>query len=164
MAVLVVAIWTDVRSRRIPNVLTLTGMVVGVALRSVDGPSAALDGLLGAGLGLLVAIPFLALGALGGGDAKLLAAVGAFMGPARLVGALLAIAVIGGVIAIIEAGRRGRLRAVLASSVAMVGNWISLGRVGMTPTLETPNAVAIPYGVAIALGALIWWFWGGTFL
>ena len=77
VGVLLVACWTDLRSRRIPNWLTVGGMLAGLAVRASMGPGPVGTGILGIALAALLALPFFAMGALGGGDAKLLMAVGA---------------------------------------------------------------------------------------
>ena len=71
--ILVAVVW-DVRERRIPNALTVTGLVLAIVLRLLEGQEALLAGLAGLVLAVLVALPLVALGGLGGGDAKLLAA------------------------------------------------------------------------------------------
>jgi prepilin peptidase CpaA len=159
--VLLVASWTDVRSRRIPNWLTIGGAIAGLAVRGWAGPGPLVDGALGVGLGLLLAAPFFAIGALGGGDAKLLMAVGAFMGPADLARASLLIAVVGGLVALVEAGRRGVLLPTLASCGSLLLSWVTLGRRGREPKTVGGERLAVPYGVAIAAGSLLWWFAGG---
>jgi prepilin peptidase CpaA len=164
VAVLTVAAVSDLKTRRIPNALTLGALLAGLCLQTVQGSGALLAGLAGAGLAALVALPFFALGALGGGDAKLLIAVGAFFGPARLPGALLVIALLGGVMAVIDAMRRGVLGPVLLSCLQLLKTWGTLGRAGSAPAIDTAGAMTIPYGVAIAAGALVWWFWGGDIL
>lgn len=158
---LLVASWTDIRSRRIPNWLTVGGMVAGLAVRAWMGPGLVVSGVLGIALAGLLALPFFAAGALGGGDAKLLMAVGAFMGPADLVLASLVIAVVGGLVAIIEAGRRGVLLPTLASCGSLILSWVTLGRRGGGRTVNAGERLAVPYGVAIAAGSLLWWFAGG---
>ena len=90
VAILVAAAVLDLRTGRIPNKLTLGGLVAGLLLRAFGGIEPLAHGVLGAGLALLIALPFFAVRALGGGDAKLLIVVGAFMGEGRLVGALAA--------------------------------------------------------------------------
>ncbi|HEU4647484.1 MAG TPA: prepilin peptidase, partial [Gemmatimonadales bacterium] len=122
------------------------------------------DGLEGAGLALLLTVPFFVLGALGGGDTKLLAAVGAFMGPAKLVGCMLLIALLGGAIALGDAVRRGVLIPVVLNCVTIIKQWGTLGRSGPVRTIAAPDALTIPYGVAIAAGAVAWWFLGGRVL
>jgi prepilin peptidase CpaA len=148
----------DVRTRRIPNVLTVSGFVVAIAARFAAGPGAGIDGLTGTLLAFVLCLPFFVLGVLGGGDAKLLMAVGAFMGPRDLLIAMLLIASIGGIIGALDAARRGILLPVLYNCGDILKNWATLGRRGSNRSLATAGALAIPYGVAIALGAMIWWF------
>jgi prepilin peptidase CpaA len=162
VALLACAAWFDVRVRRIPNALTVTGLVVALALRALVGPDALLAGVAGAGLALLVALPPFALRALGGGDVKLLAAVGGFMGPGLLPGALLVIAVLGGALALCEAARRRVLIRTLANTYGFAKQWASFGRFGITPAISSPRTLTIPYGVAIAVGSLVWWLWEGA--
>ena len=161
VVVLLVASWTDVRARRIPNWLTVGGMIAGLAVRTWMGPGPLVDGALGVGLGLLLAAPFFAVGALGGGDAKLLMAVGAFMGPADLARASLVIALVGGLIALLEAARRRVLLPTLASCGFLLLRWVTLGRRGRERMVVGGERLAVPYGVAIAAGSLLWWFAGG---
>jgi prepilin peptidase CpaA len=154
----------DLRSRRIPNALTVTGAATALVLRAPLGWEALADGVLGLGLALVLTVPLFALNALGGGDVKLLAAVGAFLGPVELLGACLLIALLGGVVAVLEARRRGSRRVVFLNVSYMLGRWFSPVRRELAPTLTSPDAMAIPYGVPIAAGALIWWYWGAAHL
>ncbi|HZM26510.1 MAG TPA: A24 family peptidase [Gemmatimonadales bacterium] len=162
VAVLVVACWTDWRSNRIPNWLTLAGMVLGLGLRLAEGPSALVEGSLGFGLAVLVALPAFATGVLGGGDAKLLMAVGAVLGPRNFGFAVLAIAVAGGLLALAEALRRGMLRPALALCGATLLHWVTFGRLGPVPRPLAAQKVTVPYGLAIAAGTMVWWFLGGV--
>jgi prepilin peptidase CpaA len=157
-AMMLAAAFFDFRSRRIPNALTLSGFVIAIVLRFIAGPGAGIDGLMGAILAFVLCLPFFVLGVLGGGDAKLLIATGAFMGPRDLLPALLIIASIGGIIAGLDAARRGILLPVLYNCGDIIKSWATLGRRGSNRSLATAGALAIPYGVAIALGTLVWWF------
>ncbi|MGH7499555.1 MAG: A24 family peptidase [Gemmatimonadales bacterium] len=161
-AVMVGAGIFDLKWRRIPNYLTVGAVVLGLVLRAPIGPAALVSGLWGVGLGLLLSVPFFMIGALGGGDAKLLAAVGAFLGPKDMIGACLLIGVLGGVLALVEAVRRGALRALLLNVFYIMSRWMSPDRRSLQPTLTPPARMTIPYGVPIAVGALAWWFWGGN--
>ena len=152
------ASWHDVRTRRIPNWLTASSFLVALAMRSFLGFDAVLDGLQGAGLALLLMLPLFALGAFGGGDVKLLVAVGAFMGPRDLLVALAATAVAGAVLAVAESARRGILLPLLLNTGRLAKYYLTLGRSGTRPELTTQGAVTIPYGVAIALGSSAVWF------
>ena len=153
----------DVRTRRIGNAVTLSGLVAGLLLRFPLGVDAVVSGALGAVFGLVVGAGFFALGALGGGDAKFLAAIGAFFGPVNLAGALLVIGALGGIYAFVRMVRRGILLPALQSTGRMVRYLLSFGRVGELRTIEDPGAETLPYGIAIASGAMAWWFWGARF-
>ena len=157
-AFLVCAAVLDLHTRRIPNVLTVSGFMLALTLRSTLGSGAVLDGLQGAGLALVVVLPLFLLGALGGGDLKLLVAVGAFMQPAQFVLALLATAVVGGVLAVGESIRRGAFNSLLFNTAGLASHVISRGRVGHRSTINTPGAVSVPYALAIAVGSLAVWF------
>ncbi len=148
----------DLKTRRIPNALTVTGLLLGLALRAFLGWSALGAGLLGALIALTLTTPLVLLGGLGGGDAKLLAAVGGYLGMSALPTALLATALAGGVMAFGTVLLRGALVETLAHCRVLVGNLVrnTVASVPSRPlrTLDTPGSIAIPYGVAIAIGAL----------
>lgn len=156
--VLLAAAWTDFRSRRIPNALTMSGLGVALLLRGIVGADAVIDGLVGALLAFVLTLPLLMLGVMGGGDAKLLMAIGAFMGPRHFLWAGILIAVIGGMMAVLDAGRRGVLLPVLFNCGQILKHWATLGRRGANRSFTSVGALTIPYGIAIAAGALLWWF------
>lgn len=158
LALMLAAAWSDVRRRRIPNALTLAGFAVAIALRLMAGLGAGIDGVTGALLAFVLCLPFFVLGVLGGGDTKLLMALGAFTGPRDLLVAMLVIASVGGIIAALGAARKGILLPVLQNCGDILKHWATLGRRGSNRSLATTGALAIPYGVAIALGSLMWWF------
>jgi prepilin peptidase CpaA len=163
VVVLVVASWTDVTARRIPNWLTVSGIVAGLGVRAWVGLAPLGSGALGLAVACFLALPFFATGVVGGGDAKLLMAVGAFMGPADIAWASLVIAVVGGLVALIEAARRRVLVPTLASCGLLIVSWVTLGRRGRGPArmMLAGERLTVPYGVAIAAGSLLWWFGGG---
>jgi prepilin peptidase CpaA len=161
VVVLVVAAISDVRTRRIPNSLVLGGLAVALLARVPDGLSGTALGAAGAGVGLVIGLALFALGALGGGDGKLLMVVGAFFGPVQFLGALLAIAIAGGVLAVAMAIAGGTILPAMLSTGRLLRYLLTFGRGGELRTLESSGAQRIPYGVAIAAGSLAWWFWGG---
>lgn len=161
LALLGPACWFDVRERRIPNVVTVAGAIGALLLRLSVGLGVFLDGMLGAGLALLVVLTPFALGWLGGGDVKLLGAVGAFMGVDRLFGALLVIAAVGGLLAVVEATRRRALVRTLIGTFGVARQWVVFGRADVASGVGSSGTLSVPYGVAIAIGSLAWWFMGG---
>jgi prepilin peptidase CpaA len=155
---LAVAVYTDLKERRIPNKLTGPGLLVGLIFAGILEGGVPTMGLLGAGFALVLSFPMVALGALGAGDAKLLTAVGAFVGPGGLMSGVLYGALAGGVLALVSTIRRGTLIPVLLNSLNLIIHTITLGRHGERMGLDTPGAHSVPYGVAIAAGALATWF------
>ena len=154
-SVVLVAVWWDLRERRVPNVLTLTGLALALGLRVLGGFDPLVSGLFGAGLGLLLGLPLVALGGLGGGDAKLMATVGAFLGPGQLLWALTVTAIVGGIMALVLAFHRGAVQAVFLDAARLVARPLGLAPHRPRRTIESPDAITIPYAVPIAIGALV---------
>lgn len=157
-SMLLAAGW-DLRTRTIPNGLTISGALAAPLLWGIlGGLEPALGSLLGGGAGLALGMTLFALGAIGGGDAKLLMVLGAFVGSARLVTALIAIGVFGGLLALAVAIVTGRLLPVLARTWSLGLYLVTLGRMGTRQTIDGPEAQKVPYGVVIAAGGLFTWF------
>jgi prepilin peptidase CpaA len=157
LIVLGVATFTDLRSRRIPNWLVLPFLVVGI------GVSAWLDGWHGVGqsfgglsLGALVFGLFFAMGGMGMGDVKLCVAIGAWIGPAQLLTAMVITGLAGGVMALCWALHGGFLADLFTGSSDLI---FGLKRRGCQrhPELVLANPLArkMPYAPAIAIGTLI---------
>jgi len=147
---------SDLRSRRIPNSLILLGALAGVVMNTLDsGFQGTGRSLAGAGLGLALLFPFYALGGMGAGDIKLIAALGSLAGPADVVKLALAAALAGGALAVSVAAWEGRLRETLHGVRTLLSFWL---REGVKPspvlTLQNPSALKIPYALPIAVGAL----------
>jgi prepilin peptidase CpaA len=154
VALLALAAWSDVRTRRIPNVLTVSGFAIALALHSFVGGAAVWSGLMGASIALVIGLLLLATGGMGGGDAKLLIMVGAFLGPQGFLMALLLTTLAGGALALAWSHRFGMLTETIRHSGSLALHWATLGRSGSRRTLATPGVLDIPFGVAIAAGAL----------
>ncbi len=142
----------DLRQRRIPNVLSFGGMGVGLCLGFVLG---GLSGLSTSFLGLLtgsaIFLPFYLMRGMGAGDVKLMGAVGAFLGPWHTLQAAIVVALFGGVIAAWAAFRQGRLRQALRDAALVVFRIMPLKTLDRSTREE-----AIPYGLAIAAGVLLY--------
>lgn len=160
LLLLIAAAW-DVHSRRIPNVLTVPAFLVALALSSFDGWTGLSQAFQGAGVALLLALPLLAVSGMGGGDAKLLIAVGAFMGVEGFLASVVFTGVAGGSMAFYYSYRYGMLAPVLQSTVGLMQYGLTAGRYGSRPTLDKAGALSIPYGVSIATGTLMALFYRG---
>ena len=153
--ILVAAAIGDLRTRRIPNKLVATLALLGVAYSVARSP--VLAGGMSAGGGILVGLacwlPFYMLGWLGAGDVKLYAAAGAWLGPLRSVEGALVAALFGALLSLVWMLKSQGIKNVVQT----------LGMAAATPNLLSPDSSgatarsAMPYGVAIAFGAL----WAG---
>lgn len=140
------------RRLRIPNVLSLGGAALGLALWTLH---AGMSGLFSSIGGLLVGagifLPFYLLKGMGAGDVKLMGAVGTFLGPHHVLLASITVALFGGAIAALEALRQGRLWDAVAGAFRIFGGRLPSGKIGKA----RPQDV-IPYGLAIAAGTLLY--------
>ena len=107
--------------------------------------------LLGAGLGLLLLLPFVLLKALGAGDWKLAGALGALVGPAVLANLLLASVFVAGLMALGLIVYKRRVGETMRNIANMVGSLLSLQMPGAEVSLDNPRSLKVPYGVALAL-------------
>jgi prepilin peptidase CpaA len=150
------AVAFDVRTRRIPNVLTFGAAAAALIFAVVTsglaaGTTAGLAWLLGAAL----FFPFFALGGMGAGDVKLLAALAAWLGPADAVYLAIFASIAGGAVAVIVSLMCGYGRQAFSNLWLMLMHW---RLVGFRPvpglTLRDTKAPRLAYAIPIAIGAL----------
>ncbi|MGD8321690.1 MAG: A24 family peptidase [Gemmatimonadota bacterium] len=158
VALMCAAVWTDATTGRLPNRITVTAVVAGLAVRLLTGPGALLGGATGLLLGLALGIPFFIVGAIAGGDVKLLAAVGAFLGPGELLWGALLGAALGFFVVVEEIVRRRVSIPMLLRTKDLLAYAVTLGKKGRRPSPGEPGSVSVPYGIAIAAGAIAAWF------
>jgi prepilin peptidase CpaA len=147
----------DVRTRRIPNLLCGCAILLGVLLNTVHSGT---NGLFASAAGLFAAVGLLlfpfAMGGLGGGDVKMMGAIGALLGLHAGLAALLVGLGIGGVIMAIHLARLGRLWQTLATIHAMlVASFFGSSLDPLRVSAVQPGAVALPYSVPLGLGTLL---------
>jgi prepilin peptidase CpaA len=159
-AALIVATAIDMRTYRIPNLLTYPAMLIALIYHTVTN---GLNGLIFSSLGLmtgmgLFSIPFF-IGVMGAGDAKLMGAVGAVLGCRGVLNASLFTAVAGGIFALVlllfhYRDFRFVTRTVETIQASLVAK--CLIRIPVSHKEKNPK---LYYGIAIATGTLytIWW-------
>ena len=163
MAALGIASIYDWRFRRIPNWLTFSMIIAGLLLQTffygLDGLKESVLGFL---LGIfLLYIPF-QMGGVGGGDVKLLGALGAFLGPVSLLRVFLISAIFGGLFSLIEILRRKIWKATCESFkhrflfLALQQKLASESEITFSK-----NQASIPYAISMALGYAYFYFTGG---
>jgi len=150
-------IW-DLRTRRIPNWLVLTGLLLGFLLNGfLFYGQGVLRSAGGMGLALLIYLPMYVLRGMGGGDVKLMAALGAIAGWRLWLGIFIVSAILGGILAVILTLAKGRLRRTLWNVGFIVSELAHLRAPHLTRAeldVEDPKAVTLPHGTVIAVGVV----------
>ena len=153
----VIAGWTDWHTRRIPNRLTVPALFLGIAVNTLAlGWTGAKTSLLGAGLGLGLLLPFVLLRSLGGGDWKLIGALGAFLGPPRLISVLLITVLTAGLMALVVIVWKRRIDRTLRNLAHMLASLFTLHLPGPELSLDNPDSLKIPFGVAVAVAVVLY--------
>lgn len=163
-ATLIVAATTDLLHRKVYNWLTFPAIIFGLTLAyaagglgsfqlSAVGGQGLLDHLAGLGLGFGVFFLVYWGNGVGGGDVKLVAAVGAVMGFQFIIGAMFWSGLVGAIMAVWVLIWRGKLSKGMRRSLRYA---MSLRR--EEPKEDDLAAVRVPYGVAIAFGTMVAWF------
>lgn len=146
----------DIRTRRIPNALTFGGAIVASVYAAYAG---GIDGLghsaAGWATGIALFLPLFLLRGMGGGDVKLLGAVGAWLGPKDVLLCAFYSVIAGGVLALMVAIRHRYLRQAFANVWALIGFWRVAG-IQQAPgmTLDDSTGPRLAYGAAILTGTV----------
>jgi prepilin peptidase CpaA len=149
----------DLTTRRIPNWLTVSGVVVGFAAHSwLSGWNGVWTSAAGMGLALVVYVPLFAIRALGAGDVKLMAAVGAIAGPFPWFCIFVATCLVGGLLALIVVISKRRLTQTLLNTLQIAQALLKVRNpASQEPEMDfrDPRAVTLPHGVSIAVAACL---------
>lgn len=147
----------DWRFRRIPNWLTVSGALAGIAINALlyrwPGLKSAL---LGMAIGLALLFPFVLIRSLGAGDWKLAGSLGACLGPRPLIAVLVGAILVAGLMALALVIAKGRLKTTLLNIVHLLAALFSLRMPGAEVSLDNPQSTKIPFGVALSLAAILY--------
>lgn len=149
----------DLRIRRIPNWLNLSGLLLGLGLNlyfeSLHGLMSSAGGLL---LALCIYIPLYALRGMGAGDVKLMAAIGAMVGPSNWLNIFLMTALLGGLISLLLVVVRRRSKQTFLN-LAVIVSQLTKGKRPADQdaelTIYSQKALKMPHGAVIASGVLL---------
>ena len=161
LALLTWAATIDLRSRRIPNWLTFTMITSGIGVNvSSLGPVTFGQSMLGFAAGFALMFLLFALGAIGGGDVKLMAGIGAWMGPEVVLKVFVIAAMIGATIVLTQAIAQRRGRILMRNSAVLAMNLAHIGDVGVDHVRETGQASKsvdrpLPYAVPVLLAMAV---------
>ena len=157
LAVGVIACITDLRARRIPNVLTFGAAAAGFSYQFwSQGASGALHSAGGWLLGVAVFLPLFLLRGMGGGNVKLVGALGAWLGARDVLWVALYAALAGGVMAVIIAAWHRRLQRSAGSVLMLLWCWRTAG-VKPLPglTLDQSQGPRLAYALPILAGVVL---------
>ena len=165
LAVVCIAGFADIRTRRIPNWVVLAGLLLGLTGNMILYRWAGLASAgLGIGLALLVYFPLYMLRGMGAGDVKLMAAVGAIAGPANWVAVLVLTGLLGGIFALALVASQGAVRKTLDNLGRIVwelGHFRAPYDRHQEIDVRNPRALRLPHGTVIALAVIA--FVGASF-
>jgi len=148
------AAWHDVSTRRIPNSLTLAGCLLGLAINTAqDGLHGLSTSFLGILTGFALYLPLWLLNARGAGDVKLLAAIGAFLGPQNTLLLALTAAIVGGVLALALVIAKGAGLQTATNILSILRELVQFRR--PAHTLASPRALRLPHALVIFISAVI---------
>jgi prepilin peptidase CpaA len=151
-----IACWTDLRTRRIPNVLTFGAAAAGLAFHAFFSGSGPLTALAGWFTGVLIFAPLFLLRGMGAGDLKLLGALGAWLGPLMAVRIGLWSALAGGVLAIVVAAAHGYAGQALRNLRLLLVHWRVSGIEPVDPlTLDKGTGPRLAYAVPLMVGLMV---------
>ncbi len=157
----------DLRYRRIPNWIVLTGLALGIGLNTFLFEWAGLrQSLLGLGLAFVIYFPLYLLRGMGAGDVKLMAALGSIVGWGDWLGIFFLTAIVGGLAAIALLASRSQLRHGFSNAGFLVMQLISF-RLPYARKEEldvrSEKSVKLPHGISIAWGCVLFlgaaWIW-----
>jgi prepilin peptidase CpaA len=165
LALIAYAAVTDLRVRRIPNWLTLTAVVAGLAQSvtrfAVTSPNQSMLGLLA---GFAITFVLYSVGGRGAGDVKLSAGIGAWLGPVPVVIVLAAAAVVSLVLALAQAAVWGKLIALLQSTGMMLVGLLNIRRLGAKEVITSGRAASsvdhpLPNAVSMLIATVMVVLW-----
>jgi len=165
--IMIVAAVIDGRLLKVPNWLTSHFLLAGMAFAAGAGGSDRLWwSLAGALVGLISLLPLYAIGGMGAGDVKLMAGLGAWIGPWLAIEAFIFFAIVGGVIGLGMMAYSGELvkhlilTQEIAREILVIRNPVVLAEKAAE---RKPKMMLLPYGIPIAIGSLLLFAWRGMF-
>jgi prepilin peptidase CpaA len=166
-ALLVEAAIIDGLKLKVPNWLTFHlaagGMAYATWIGGWPGLAWSLGGL---ALGLALLMPLYLIGGMGSGDVKLLAGVGAWMGPSIVLGSFVVAVIVGGIIAAVQILISGNIAGHMAMFHTISHEILTIrnpDKLSEIAAARKPTMTLLPYGIPITIGSIAYFAWLGLF-
>jgi prepilin peptidase CpaA len=161
-AFLFLAVLSDVRFHRIPNLLTFPALLAALLVSPwVGATSGPLEAAMGAVLGFALLVGPYALGGMGAGDVKVLMVLGSWLGPGAIFGAAVWALIAAGTFGVILLMLRGEIVHYVQRWSRTILSTLKLRRISYEPPAAGSIASGgIPFAAAIAVGLVIQWYGG----
>lgn len=152
---LTAALITDIRWMRIPNWITLPAFLAGIIVQAViNGWQGLLFSLYGSGAGFLLLLIMYFIGAVGAGDVKLFAAIGAWTGVLFSLQVIVYSVLLGAAVGLVlilsrrDTGRR------LHSVISRTAGFLLLRKIGLSAVRQNAELLRFPFMLAVFPGFL----------
>ncbi len=154
LSITAVAALFDVRTRRIPNWLSLAGCASGLAANTtLSGWNGLRNSALGLAIGFALYFPLWLLGARGAGDVKLLAAAGSLIGPGNTFALFVFASLLGGVMALGLVVVRGAVMRTAVNIAGILSSFVRFRRPDLT--LQTKGSLRLPHAPVLLLSSIV---------
>lgn len=163
--ILIVAAWIDGKELRVPNWITFPMVLAGLIFNASTGGWEGLqDALIGMVVGLATLLPLYAVGGMGAGDVKLMAGLGAWLGPVVAWNAFVVSVVVGAVMAIIMVLWRKSWTKHYTNFLMIAIEWMTVKNpreLAKTAAERKSQMLLLPYGIPICIGSIAYFFYAG---
>ncbi|WP_459556548.1 A24 family peptidase [Lacunimicrobium album] len=161
------AAWIDGRQLRVPNWMTYPMILAGLVYNSFafgwDGAQMAFVGMI---VGLLTLLPLYAVGGMGAGDVKMMAAIGAWLGAIVTWYAFCASVIVGAIMAIIMVLWRRDLEKHTVNAMIILNEWSTIrdpNKLAAIAKERKPRMLLLPYGIPICIGSIGYFMYTGMY-
>ena len=163
--ILIVAAYIDGKELRVPNWITFPMVLAGLVYSGWTGGWEGLQsGLIGMVVGLATLLPLYAVGGMGAGDVKLMAGIGAWLGPAVTWNAFCVSVVVGAIMAVLMVLWRKSWKKHYGNFLMIAMEWMSVKNpkeLSKIAAERKPQMLLLPYGIPICIGSIAYFFYTG---